>query len=171
MSKTVHIDATAMLAKGQDPLGEVLRQAEMLPPGGELVVEAPFDPVPLRQILAHRGFIAQVSPGAAGVRAAFRRESGAVAAPEDPDLPQCPATPQWSDADGSLHLDLRGLTPPLPMVIILRLLVSGPGSAVVAHLDREPVYLYPELAEIGWQAAVIDRDGDHLQVRLSREDG
>jgi len=56
----------------------------------------------------------------------------------------------WSDDDG-LHVDARGLMPPDPMVAILRQLVKpGQDGPVIAYLDRDPIYLYPELAEMGW---------------------
>ena len=52
---------------------------------------------------------------------------------------------QWQDADGT-HIDVRGLSPPQPLVEILRLVQSaGEGEAVIAHLDRDPQMLYPEL--------------------------
>jgi hypothetical protein len=56
----------------------------------------------------------------------------------------------WRDSDG-LHIDVRGLEPPEPMVAILRLIdgtvVKG---ALIAHFDREPIFLYPELDDRGW---------------------
>lgn len=76
---------------------------------------------------------------------------------------------QWQDADGS-HIDVRGLSPPQPMVAILRLLQSaGEGEVVViAHLDRDPQMLYPELAQIGWQAEAVAADPGETRLRLTR---
>lgn len=54
-------------------------------------------------------------------------------------------------ADGAVHIDVRGLDPPEPMVAILRAIDSGEADTVlVAYLDREPIFLYPELDERGW---------------------
>jgi hypothetical protein len=54
-------------------------------------------------------------------------------------------------ADGIVHVDVRGLEPPEPMVTILRAIDSGEADNVlVAHLDREPIFLYPELDDRGW---------------------
>lgn len=54
-------------------------------------------------------------------------------------------------ADGVVHVDVRGLEPPEPMVTILRAIDSGEADTVlVAHLDREPIFLYPELDDRGW---------------------
>jgi len=56
----------------------------------------------------------------------------------------------WQGDEG-LHLDVRGLLPPGPMVAILwHLTQPGQAGPVIAHLDRDPIYLYSELAEIGW---------------------
>ncbi len=86
-----------------------------------------------------------------------------------------PGNPRiWHAAEAD-HIDVRGLEPPQPMVAILRLLDSGAaGSTVIAHLDREPIFLYPELDERGWRHEVVpgggggsDRD-DEVVVRLVR---
>ncbi|MCW5611584.1 MAG: DUF2249 domain-containing protein [Rubrivivax sp.] len=78
-----------------------------------------------------------------------------------------PAAPTWTDADG-LHIDVRGLPPPQPLVDILRLLSSVPaGGAVIAHLARDPLLLYPELAQIGWQAERLPAAGGEVCLRLT----
>lgn len=79
----------------------------------------------------------------------------------------------WQGADGT-HIDVRGLNPPEPMVAILQLLEGGEVSAVTAHLDREPVFLYPELDERGWSHEVLpphcgDQSCEHeVLLRLVR---
>ena len=56
----------------------------------------------------------------------------------------------WRTAD-AVHIDLRGLEPPEPMVAILKTIDGGEvDTALVAHLDREPIFLYPELDDRGW---------------------
>lgn len=70
---------------------------------------------------------------------------------------------QWRDGQ-TLHIDVRGMAPPQPLVAILRLVRSIPTAQVVAHLDRNPVMLYPELAELGWEA--VPQAGDPGEVRL-----
>jgi len=80
-----------------------------------------------------------------------------------------PANPTvWHDG-AVAHIDVRGLEPPQPMVAILALL-EGPdtGDTVVAHLDREPIYLYPELTERGWSHAAVPGDAGEVRLRLTR---
>jgi len=75
---------------------------------------------------------------------------------------------QWVEADG-IHVDVRGLPPPLPMTAILSLVGSiRDATPVVVHHDRDPRYLYPELAEIGWGAARIDAPPGEVRLRLCR---
>ena len=75
---------------------------------------------------------------------------------------------QWQAADG-WHIDVRGLPPPQPLVAILRLVRSiVGGTPVTVHHDRDPVMLYPELAEIGWQAERIPADEGEVRLLLRR---
>jgi len=61
----------------------------------------------------------------------------------------------WTGPDG-LHLDVRSLDCPEPMVEILKLIDSGEaGNVLIVHLEQEPVFLYPELDDRGWTHEVI----------------
>ncbi|TXL67312.1 DUF2249 domain-containing protein [Zeimonas arvi] len=74
---------------------------------------------------------------------------------------------QWQDAQGR-HIDVRGLAPPGPLVAILGLVRSiGDGGPVIVHHDRDPKMLYPELAEIGWEAVRIDGEPGEVRLRLA----
>jgi hypothetical protein len=41
-------------------------------------------------------------------------------------------------------------------------------SCVIAHLDRDPVMLYPELAQLGWEAEPIEGEPGEVRLRLRR---
>ena len=76
---------------------------------------------------------------------------------------------RWSADDGE-HIDVRGLSPPQPLVAIVRLLESiHETRAVVAHLDRDPLMLYPELAERGWVAQRMPAPSGEVRLRLTRD--
>jgi hypothetical protein len=76
---------------------------------------------------------------------------------------------RWADADGE-HIDVRGLSPPQPLVAIVRLLESiDDALVVVAHLDRDPLMLYPELAERGWLAHRVPAPPGEVRLRLTRD--
>jgi Uncharacterized conserved protein (DUF2249) len=78
----------------------------------------------------------------------------------------------WKAADG-LHVDVTGLDPPEPMITILRLIDGGEvEGALIAHLDREPIFLYPELDERGWSHELVasceNPCSDAVRLRMVR---
>lgn len=78
------------------------------------------------------------------------------------------AARQWTE-EGETHIDVRGLSAPQPLVEIMRLLRgAGDDWRVVAHLDRDPVMLYPELAQAGWQVDAIEGAPGEVRLRLRR---
>jgi len=81
-----------------------------------------------------------------------------------------PVSRRWRDAQGE-HIDVRGLPPPQPLVAILRLVheLKDAGGAVIVHHDRDPVLLYPELAEIGWSAERLEAGAGAVLLRLRRD--
>jgi len=58
---------------------------------------------------------------------------------------------RWQQTDG-MHLDLRGMYPPEPMIEILREIDCGAAGPIIVHMDRDPILLYPELEDRGWSA-------------------
>ena len=52
----VELDLRPAFERGEEPLGAILDAAAATPAGGTLTVIAPFHPVPLRRLLAGRGF-------------------------------------------------------------------------------------------------------------------
>jgi uncharacterized protein (DUF2249 family) len=74
----------------------------------------------------------------------------------------------WHDGD-DWHLDVRGLARPQPLMRILQLLQHLPEDAVlIVHHDRDPVWLYPELVQIGWWADVVDGEPGEVRLRITK---
>lgn len=72
------IDVRPVLAAGGEPLEAIVNLAAATPPGGAFVVLAPFDPAPLRSLLAGGGFDATAQETAPGCwRVLFRRRGEA----------------------------------------------------------------------------------------------
>ena len=69
----------------------------------------------------------------------------------------------------SVHLDVRGLAPPQPMIAILAWCRRAPaGESLEVRLARDPVYLYPELAELGFVATRVPGDAGEVRLRIER---
>ena len=80
----------------------------------------------------------------------------------------------WRTEEG-VHIDVRGLEPPEPMVEILRMIDQGAvESVLIAHLDREPIFLYPELVDRGWNHEIVPSTcgepdcADEVKLRIVR---
>jgi hypothetical protein len=79
----------------------------------------------------------------------------------------------WWNEEG-LHIDVRGLQPPEPMIAILGLIDGGEvEGALIAHLDREPIFLYPELDDRGFIHELVPACGsgdcaDEVKLRMVR---
>jgi uncharacterized protein (DUF2249 family) len=163
-----HLDVRPLLASGQDPFAQVMSASAKVPSGGFLVVDAPFDPAPLRRVLAGKGFTSlgrQMGPG--HWRICWRREEPAAVVVEESPMPARGPEP-WKADDGT-HLDVRGLQPPEPMTRVLDLIDQGGLDSLVLHHDREPVLLYPMLGERGWSCLSVEHLEGEVRVRLARE--
>lgn len=164
---TPSIDVRAVIAAGEEPLHALMERARDIPPGDGFIIDAPFDPVPLRRVFARMGFNEhgeEIAPH--HWRVWFRREAGAGAPGTDG---RQRAARIWHGEDG-WHIDVRGLEPPEPMHAIVTLIetpaIAGP---VFIHHERDPVYLYPELAERGWRASPVAGEPGEVRLRLDKE--
>jgi hypothetical protein len=118
--------------------------------------------VPLRRVLERRGFATFGRRVAEQHwRICCRRDAAPEAAANPP---ASSGATVWRSAD-VVHIDVRGLSPPAPLVAILRLIDSGEHQdVVIVHHQREPVYLFPELADRNW--AWVHLEGEPGEVRL-----
>lgn len=78
-----------------------------------------------------------------------------------------PAATSGTDADPAQHttsLDTRGMEPPGPLLLILnRLETLSNEQRLIAHIDREPLLLFPELLERGWAyEGAFQADGGYI---------
>lgn len=156
------IDVHPLIGQGREPFSHVLTCAAAISDGSGFVLQVPFNPLPLREVLGRKGFVSFAEREAADrwriffLRKPGEREPAAARSNEGATI--------WHAADGT-HIDVRDLEAPAPLVAILALL-DGPdhGGVVTVHHRREPVYLYPELAERGWTWERIP--GEPGEVRL-----
>ena len=74
----------------------------------------------------------------------------------------------WTEPDG-VHIEVRGLAPPAPFVMILKLVDTLGGAALlVVHYDHDPMPLYAKLTQRGWLAQRIEGEPGEFRLRLNR---
>lgn len=169
LGTATRFDARSLLTRGEEPLGPIMRRAAKIEHGGELVVDAPFDPAPLRRVLARKGFGSHSECLEAGHwRVYFRRDPALAAAAAGEEATAASGAVSWHE-NGTVHIDVRGLEPPQPMVAILELIeTDGTIDTVIVHHEREPVFLYPELAERRWEHEIVAGEPGEVRLRLTR---
>jgi hypothetical protein len=159
------LDVRPMLAAGEGPFAAVMQAAGDVADGGLLLIEAPLDPQPLRRVLAGKGFSTYGERvGHGHWRIWCRRgDSGTDKAGEASGAGRALT---WHSG-GAVHIDVRGLEAPKPLIAVLGL-IEGGGHAghIVVHLDREPIYLYPELEERGWRYARVPAPEGEVRLEL-----
>ncbi len=166
------VDLRPLLARGEDPLPRVLAAVNDLAPEATLQLDAPFDPLPLRRVLSRKGCSSHARRLDEGHwRVTVRRDGRGAVTGEAADGDACGGaeadTPVWQVGE-AVHIDVRGLRPPQPMLAILRLLhtLDGPREVIVHH-ERMPDFLIPELAEMGWMLERIAGEEDEVRLRLT----
>lgn len=140
-ARLLHLDLRPLLARGEEPFGEVMQAVDRLAPDGVLALLAPFRPVPLLGVLRSRGLTVEDELLEGGIWRVQAR------GPQAPEL-----------------LDLRGLEPPEPMVAVLeRAATLAPGGLLLARMPRVPRLLWPRLEERGLRGSCEEQpDGTAL---------
>lgn len=162
-------DVRPILADGEDPFSRLMDKVADIGDGGALVVDAPFNPTPLRRTLAKQGFSSYGRKlAAAHWRIYFHQDGGADWEQGAEVTVGLEGAASWREEDG-LHIDVRKLAPPGPMVAILRLIEGlNPAETVVVHHERMPQFLIPELAERGWRIDRVVEEFANVQLWLER---
>lgn len=173
MPEPLELDVRPQLSRGEEPFAAIMSATDQLQPGQSLRLIAPFRPAPLFSVMANRGF---------GVSDRQRPDGAwevifaplADAAPDAGLAPgTAPGAAMWPDP--VLTLDLAGMMPPEPMVRILEALTTlQAGEVLFALLDREPMFLFPELATRGHEWAgnfAPDGASYRLLIRCGGNDG
>ncbi|HTN63720.1 MAG TPA: DUF2249 domain-containing protein [Devosia sp.] len=162
----LELDVRPILRAGGEPFGPIMAAADQLAPGQRLKLYATFKPVPLFQVMAQRGFSYEASPLNDGDWLVLFTPTGASAPAQE--IPVDPVPADWPDP--AHYLDCTEMDPPEPMVQILAQVEAlDDGAVLFALLEREPVFLFPELKARGhaW-AGAFDETGTayRLMVRV-----
>lgn len=162
------LDVRPLIRDGREPFTLLMTAAAAVADDEGLVIEAPFNPLPLRGMLEHKGF-ASYALRLAPDHWRIYCIRGDAAAPRDlPPIKSDFGATIWRDHDG-VHIDVRALEAPAPMVAILQV-TDRPdhGGRITVHHRRDPLYLYPELAERGWSWQRIDGEPGEIRLVLTK---
>jgi len=159
---TVTLDVRAEFRAGRRPMALILETVVGLKAHEDLRLIAPFQPLPLFEMMARRGFVHSsrlmesgdwevlfTRPSATRLAPATSPAGSATTAGRRAASP--PRAASSSDGLDRLEVDARGLEPPQPLVLILEALAALPaGAAMRAHTDRRPMHLYAQLEARGY---------------------
>lgn len=155
----VLLDVRPILKSGGEPFADIMAAVAQLQPGQALRLLATFKPVPLFTVMGGRGFSHEEREiGGGDWEVLFTPKAAGAGKPAAPAAAPAPAT-----------LDTRGLEPPEPMVRVLAAIEGmAPGAELEVFTEREPVFLYQELAArgIAIRSEARGREGYRHLIRL-----
>lgn len=144
--------------------------AASLKAGQSLRLLAPFEPVPLFEVLGQQGFAhsaREIGDGDWEVLFFQDAEQARVAA-QPPAAESSGGCGCSCGAPSELELDVRGLEPPQPMMRVLEALEDLPAATKLhARTDRRPMHLYPLLEARGF-VGESEEQGDGSVVTIIR---
>lgn len=154
------LDVRGILSKGGDPFRLIVDTTRGLAADEALHLVVGFDPKPLRLVMKTFGRSAHTEKRDDAVHVWFYRQGGGSAAAAKEERPGDERVPLREP----IHLDVRGLEPPNPMIKILETLAElGPGAQLVVRHHRDPVLLYEKLAVRGYAARTTQQpDGEFI---------
>ena len=160
--RQVHLDVRADIARGEEPLPRIMRAVKALGEDEILVLRAPFDPLPLYEVLGRRGLAHWTErEGANDWHVWFYRDEVPSAAP-------APSRPGGA-VRGRTVVDVRGLEPPQPMVRVLEALDwLAPGAELEVLHERRPTFLYPQLEDRGFVHETDEPEPGLIRIRIRR---
>ncbi len=167
-TKTVTVDVRDDIHNGREPFSKIMDATAALRADEQLLLIAPFEPVPLIHVLEKKGFRHTVQSNKPGDwKVLFMRRSDAQPADAAPA-----ATCSGASTPGSLEIvevDARGLEPPQPLVKILESLAALPAEAELrAWTDRRPMHLYAQLEERGFAATSEEQPNASFLTHIRR---
>lgn len=161
------LDVRPILAAGGEPFGDIMAAVAGLEHGQALRLIAPFKPVPLFTVMEKKGYKhTEKLLAGSDWEVLFEPGTSSGGKAGTKPAPAANTSDTFAGWPAPAHtLDNRGLQPPEPMVRILETLESmKAGEVLEAINERDPVFLYPELAKRGHAIRVEPRNGGGFRV-------
>jgi len=169
------LDVREDIRNGREPFSKIMQTVAQLKADEQLLLIAPFEPVPLYALLAQQGFSYQSKPTETGdYEVLFTRASGASPVANTPPASgESRRLPKSGSCSGPpvLNVDARGLEPPQPLVKILEAVATlTQGAQLRARTDRRPMHLYAQLEERGFIGESEEQTDGGFVTRIHRRD-
>ena len=155
-----------------DPFARRRAEVGAIQDGEVFYLRNTFEPLPLYDVLGKRGFVAWAKQLGPEDWEVYFLKSGKEEAGNTVPESRVAAEAEKIDVNGptaTLTIDVGDLTPPQPMMRILDALASlKPGETLLVHHKRRPAYLYPKLAELGYQHKTVELGPDRVDIYICK---
>ena len=169
----VTLDVREDIRNGREPFAKIMQTVASLKNDEQLLLIAPFEPVPLFALLAQRGYFHQSKPTPTGDFEVLFTLGSATSAGSEVSAarpqPAPGATSRSCTGTPVIEVDARGLEPPQPLVKILEVLATLPeGTRLRARTDRRPMHLHPQLEERGFVGESAEQQDGSFVTHVRR---
>lgn len=170
----VELDVREHQRTGDEPFHAIMAAASAARTGQIFRLRNTFEPVPLYEVLAARGFASwarrlgdedwevffyKEKDETATVTSDTKDEAGAGL--DDPWPVEAPTA--------VVSIDVSELSPPQPMMKILAALEQlGSGEVLLVHHRRRPVHLYAKLAELGYRQKTVEHGPEEVDIYIRK---
>lgn len=167
-SRVVRVDVREDIRQGREPFAQIMAAVKSLGADRVLVLRAPFEPMPLYQVLGKRGLSHWAERHAADDWSVwfYRATDAAEIAGSGGESGQERRPAAGSEPE---RIDVRGLEPPQPMVRVLEALDRlPPGTRLEVLHERRPMFLYPQLDERGFAHETDEPEPGLVRIVIQR---
>ncbi len=164
--RTTPLDVRDIMKTGGEPFQIIMKTAARIPQGEALILETLFEPVPLYDVLAGKGFDHETEQLADDhFRIWFYRTAVTDARRQETDDRE-----RIREQGNTVELDVRGLEPPGPMAMILETMARlDPAQRLVVLHERVPVFLYAKLDERGYAYETEELDAHNVRLIIRKK--
>jgi uncharacterized protein (DUF2249 family) len=172
----IDLDVRPVLEGGTDPLHIILDKVNALKDNQALKIINTFKPAPLIALLRKKGFDHRIESPAPGlIETYFYKKNNIGDSDEITPIEFDSNTSDWhvlykQFQDKKTIVDVRGLQPPQPMMLILEKLQNIPDDeALLVQHEKIPVFLLPELHNLNYSYQINEESENQVWILIYKE--